>query len=240
MPQKLFKFFNSSVSNDEHDNSQFQQIMSEISQHQAMQPLVPLYIRYFRKVLSNNPPTHEISKIISIINSLLHNQTLNLDPYIQNFTSIILTIYLSQNNSSLEKLHLIENIVSRYNDKDYRYKIAENLANYVFSSSPSLTSKFGALTGIEELGLDVFKLYLLPNLTQILDDLKAQMNNTNENFEIRLQVSKLKNLLFQMCVRSFNAEQQPIDKSMEDLYSSVAQHFGYDSFYVFACFPKQR
>lgn len=217
-------------------SEQFGSVLSDIGQHQAVQPLIPLYMRYFRKMLLTNPSVNMITRIIKIIYYLLLNQTLNLDPYIQNFTSIILTIYLSPNNS-IEQYHLIENIVARYNDNDFKLKIAENLANYVFSSSPSLTSKFGALNGIQELGLEVFKLYLLPNLTQILNDLKVQINDTNESYETRLQVSKLKNLLFQMCVKAFNGEAQPITKSIEDLYSSVAQHFGYDSFYVFAHFP---
>lgn len=235
MPQQLFKFFNSSV--DIQNEEKYSQILTEIAQYQAMQPLVPLYMRYFRKMLLTNPSNKMIARIVNIIYSLLRNRTLNLDPYIQNFTSIILTIYLSPNYQD-EQCHLIENIVARYNDNDFKLKIAESLANYVFSSSPSLTSKYGALNGIQELGLEVFKLYLLPNMTQLLNDLKAQLNETTDNLETRLQISKLKNLLFQMCVKSFNSETQPIAKKMEYLYTSIAQHFGYDSFYVFARFPK--
>lgn len=239
LPQKLFDFFNSSITEDKSEN--VNQILEEISNYPAVQPLVPLYMRYFRKMLATNSLDNSL-RMIQIINALLHNQTLNLDPYIQNFTSIVLTLYLSPNLicNDISQNHCLENVVSRYNSKEFKFKIAESLTNYVFSSSPSINSKYGALLGIQELGQEVFKLYLLPNLTHVLEDLENKLNDQSERYEIRFQVSKVKNLLFQMCVKAFNSEPQPIAKSMEEMYTNVAKYFGYDNFYIFAQFAQKK
>ncbi|OHT03159.1 hypothetical protein TRFO_06834 [Tritrichomonas foetus] len=233
---------------DERTQRMRESIVMNIKTSPAIQPLVPLYLRYIIKEISQSQSPTKIVSLPQLAMTLLSNKLLNLEPYLSHFTSIALTLLLTPPPKNYEQriyemgTSFLKSIIHRFqeNYKDYHLKIAESLATYLFTDGHPLSTKYGAVLGLEALGHEVIQTYLLPNLPQFFDEFKLYL--TDEQASNRKQAIKLKNLLYRVCTIAFHiitGEHDPtsspsLDPSTAALFREIASFFGYSDFYLFA------
>ena len=223
----------------------------------VVQPIIPLFIKYIFKNINNDQFKLDsnlrwFSNVIRLIHMLLGNRYLELEPYISHFTSIAITLLLydykenefgfEQNFRQLSR-NLLSSIVNIYerSNHDYRIRIAESLISCLLTENMPLNSKYGALFALEEFGRDVIEQFLLPNLPQVLEELKKKQEGCIEGKE-RLQIVDMKNLIYQISAKAFSQITEEsrqkgniisLKKEHAAIFNDIASYYGYSNFYIF-------
>lgn len=237
IPEQLIQLFKKSVADI--SPKEFDDIIRNALQiSSAIQPLVPLYLRYFianlQKPLKDRFPPEKIYKIVL---ALLFNPNIDINPHIQNFTSIALTLLMSvkvdDSTSIIRIANLLVQIVTRYKNKEFTNKLAENLADLVLSKDSSLPNKVAGMVALRSFGVEMLKIHFIPYAAIFIDGLKSRKVDKFDA-DAKQQIQRLLELAYEVSVSALNAEKRPLSAEMQQLYTSIAQKFGYNNFYLFA------
>ena len=213
----------------------------------AIQPLVPFFVQLDQKYKN----FQDTIKLLQIFRCLIMNQSINTDAYIHKFISLSLSILLTVNENKESEIDeyiiyreeaakILSNIIKKSKDKFpfLRPEIAQKLSSIFFNPITHRNKQYSAALGLQALGNDILKVYLLPHLTVVLESLEKDLQNNN--YITRFKASRLKGLLFRICSNCFNSEFYTSDgkivtlsKDVAIMYNKIGAYFDYQQLYSF-------
>ena len=230
--------------------------LEQLQKYPAMQPLVPYLLRIVIARLKNGEPI-QLRFAMKITASMFRNETLQLEPYIQNFVGVALSVILFEEPESLEDpdefgeqyelresgVDLLSMIRTKFQDKcpEMWNQIAEGLLDVILCPVIK-SSQYGAVIAFQVLGADMIKQHLLPNMVPFLERVQSGMES--RDVHMRITASRIHGACSQVCGSVFNLQYARgdghvrLDRQTADLYDSIAKFFGYSTFSLFA--PQRR
>ena len=177
-------------------NPQFKDVQEKVYISLLSDPSVHHLLPYLTQFISDqitqnlqNLPV--LKNILRMINSILHNQHIHVEPYLHQLMPSILTClvgktlcvkpledHFSLRDSAASTIaYIIQKFSSSYHNLQPR--ITKTLFHAYLDTSKPLTTHYGAIIGLEALGPATVKMLLLPNISTYLKLLQPELNSEN-------------------------------------------------------------
>ncbi|SAL95088.1 hypothetical protein [Absidia glauca] len=190
------------VSEDERLRSQaFESLRNDPGLHQ----LLPYFVQHIqKKVIQNHKNLDVLDAMLSTVYSILNNEHLFVEPYLHQLIPSILSCLVGRNicEHPLEQDHwstrdraasLISSICDKYG-KSYHTlqpRIAKALLRAYLDPTKPLTTQYGAIKGLSQLGSEVTRVLVVPNIKQDSDTVMTERASGEDRTKLQEQIGVL-------------------------------------------------
>lgn len=203
----------------------------------GLQPLAPFYIHYVSSQITHNlrslPLLHSTLQLMS---ALLTSPHLNIEPYLHQLLPSLLTLIVGnplcvspneQDHWSLrhQSSILLSYVLHRFSPlyTSLHPRITKTLTNALLDTSRPLTTHYGAIVGLRQLGKHVVKNCILPHLAKYF----IPLNNLRRggNPIQKMEAGRVYGALLAAVGDSLHAEPQPIGHKKQKIeMSSISSY----------------
>ncbi|KAJ6234513.1 transcription initiation factor tfiid subunit 6 [Anaeramoeba flamelloides] len=196
------------MNNKENEKKQKNYIYCLLEEDTGIQKLFPYFLQFIQeKIRENFNNLKTLFSLIKMLEKLIHNESINIEFYIHKIIPIVLTCLLSSEISltDLKKNLKLRNIASRIltfifqkinSFPSLQPKITNVLINSLIDEEKDLITLYGAILGLTNLGLNVIKVILVPNVYFTYQRIKSVLQ---ENYEKKNNKKNLEKKIAQNC-----------------------------------------
>lgn len=221
LSKELQLYFNKCIEiltkdSDDPDDPTKLAVLTSIQIDPGLHQLVPYFIQFIAETITHNLKNLNLLKIITkLIDSLLRNSTLFLDPYIHALMPCILTLLLAKTIGNEESkaneqeeeesfiirkisLNLLQSILKKYTNsyQSLKPRLTRTILRAMLSPSTkkSLGTQFGVLLTLNEMGNEVIRVIFLGNVKVWFDDVVNQLSDQDLKHKDKM-IKEVLNLL---------------------------------------------
>ncbi|OHT04123.1 transcription initiation factor TFIID [Tritrichomonas foetus] len=222
-------------------NPDFAKLIESFSRDAAIQPLLQFFLRTIWDTISlQSRSTNQLQISLSLTKALFSNPNLDCEPFLQNFTSIAMTLMIHQSlgedlsdgviqlrSSAADFLGII---IQKFSNKypNLQQRVAEHLSSIIFDPRVQSISQFGAALGLQSIDPSVVRMFLIPHLQIILNKLKMEINHPDPMQ--RTPAMYLHGAILRLCGLCYHHDtSRHIDEQeLSRIYTKAAAYFGND------------
>lgn len=183
--QQVNQYFEKSIEWFRAGGMDFEVIVSRMATDGGIGSLLPQYIQFIYDTLSSKQDDCNLNiRLLNLERALIINPSYNSFSQLDDLISIILTILFAQTNEKnilnpqniqmrVDAVDLIKVIIDKFRDTETQInsQIAEELLKTIFTKNIDGFGFYGAILAFSQLGRQVIRLYLLPNVEKVVSQL---------------------------------------------------------------------
>ncbi|XP_041348183.1 transcription initiation factor TFIID subunit 6-like [Gigantopelta aegis] len=232
------------------DESRRSEALQSLATDPGLHQMLPRFSTFISEGVKVNVVQNNLALLIYLmrmVKSLMDNPTLYLEKYLHEMIPAVCTCIISRqlclrpdvdNHWALRDFaaRLMAQICKNFNanTNNIQARITKTFSRALLGDS-SLATQYGALSGLGELGSEVIKMFMLPNIKSLGDRLRLALEGPIQNSADKIAAEQIKKLLTKYL--------PPILKTLKpstDTLTDYTNEFGYVGTLLFNATQKER